>query len=83
MNYSFNLDWQELPQELRDEKILAYITSNREEYAQRYVEDKYPELEDEAKDEKADDVSPEEIYEDENFYQDAESDIEARFPMYF
>ena len=55
MDYSFNLEWNELPEELREAKISEYI-----------------ECSDEGKD-----------VDDEEVRSEAESQISARFPIYF
>ena len=81
MKYAFNLDWDELPEELREEKIREYILSG----------DKRPCWECDGAGESEDrccktcqgtgqvDPDPDDLHEQE----EAEEDIKAHFPIYF
>jgi len=69
-NYSFVLEWDELPDHLRDDKIDAFITSN-------YNNGGYVNSAGEH------DVALDDLLADSSVRGEAESDISARFPIYF
>lgn len=71
MTYAFNLEWDELPEDLRSEKIDEYIRANMAEYI-------------DSSDEDADEFEHmEEAVANQTNRDDAENSIRARFPIYF
>jgi len=69
MNYAFNLDFNELPEELQEQKIDEWITFNFED--------------EQWTDENENPLTLEEALNDERIREDARWRIEARFPIYF
>ena len=69
MNYAFNLNWDDLDEELRKRLITAYITQN--------YEDDYRNEDGEHERELGD------LLEDEEVRREAEEGIQAHFPIYF
>lgn len=65
MQYTFNLNWYDLPSELREEKIDTYIKGNIDSYNANGT------------------ITEQEAVDDSGNRNDAEYDIQARFPMYF
>jgi len=66
-NYSFVLEWNDLPEDLREQKIDEYITHTY----------------DDEHDVEEGDMTLEEAIQDFDNRRNAERQIEARFPMYF
>jgi len=71
-NYSFNLEWNELDEDLQSAKIDQYLESNIEEYAERFANET---------DRRA--WSDDEVIQCVKFRKEAEKAIAARFPIYF
>lgn len=66
-NFGFVLEWDDLPEELREEKIDQWLTFNFEAEG----------------DEEESGIQLEEVLDDPQNRRDAERQIAARFPMYF
>lgn len=87
MTRQFELNWSELPEELREQKIDEFIQGNMQEYKQEYVVNNF-----EGPDEKNTGEALElieaktpdsEVFNDPVTRSNAEGSIEARFPIYF
>jgi hypothetical protein len=84
MNYSFSLEWHELSVELQSDKIDTYIMANAAQYKTEFAEAAhYPALDGDELADAIEQVTDEEILENEQLREDAEQAISARFPMYF
>jgi len=68
MTYAFNLEWSELDEDLREAKIDEFIRINYENGDYR---------------DKKEDITLNECLKDEEIRKEAESCIEAHFPVYF
>lgn len=83
MSYAFNLDWYELPEELRERKIDEYLLADLDGYKLRIAEvrvDLDPALDLE---QTLAEVSDDDVLEELHLREEAEQAIEARFPVYF
>lgn len=76
MTYAFNLEWNELPEQLRDEKIDMYIESNMAEYKESLLKDINT-------GEEQEDILETEVMDNELIRVEAEKYIAAHFPIYF
>lgn len=77
MNYLFNLEWDELPEELREEKISQYILDGGKRQCDKCEgEDIYCKV---CKGLGQVDPDPDDVHEQE----EAEECIKAHFPIYF
>jgi polysaccharide deacetylase 2 family uncharacterized protein YibQ len=85
MTTSFNLQWNELSLELREQKIREYIENTFDDISYEYAVNNYEgdALDDDEFDAFKADVTVDELFDDEHTYKDVERSIEARFPIYF
>ena len=74
-DYSFVLEWEEIDEDLREEKIEKFIRANMEEYMRNFKEAN--EMKKGLK------VTIMDVVEDDDIRDDAENSIEAHFPIYF
>lgn len=83
MTKSFNLEWSELPEWLREQKIDEYLKSDIDSFRVRLAEDKVERDESLDVDLLVGKINDFEVLGYLRFREEAEQGIEARFPMYF
>jgi len=78
----FKLEWEELPEELKEEKIDYFIRQNSEDYKSDLATQRAEENETDQETEFYN-IREEDLLEDEDAREDAENCIRAHFPIYF